>query len=281
MIDRQGREILRLLFQGHLDQRAREEQREEAVMGSDGEERGRCREGTSRALQTLFGEVRVTRKGYSSSQVGRLFPLESALNLPPDKYSDGLRRQVAVESSKNSFDEALSTITDLTDQRVGKRQAEELVDKIALDFETFYEQRGMTMEPLEEDLLILSFEGKGVIVRQEDLREATRQAALAASSQTSRGRLAPGEKKNRKRMAEVATVYSLQSRQRSPEEMMGIEDPLEEGPRPKPANKRVWASLQRDPEEVFAKPLKKPWREIRNANDSGWRWLMGMNIKSI
>lgn len=257
VIDRQGREILRLLFQGHLDQRAREEQREEAVLGSDGEERGRCREGTSCVLQTLFGDVRVSRKGYSSAQAGSLFPLEISLNLPPDKYSDGLRRQVAVESSKNSFDEALSTINDLTVQRVGKRQAEELVDKIALDFEPFYEQRGMNIEPLEEDLLILSFDGKGVVVRQEDLREATRQAALAASSQASRGRLAPGEKKNRKRMAEVATVYSLQSRQRSAEEIMGTGVPMEEGPRPKAANKRVWASLQREPEEVIREAFEE------------------------
>ncbi len=257
VINRQGREILRLLFQGHLDQRAREEAREEAVIGSDGEERGRCRERTSCVLQTLFGEVRVNRKGYSSAQAGSLFPLEIALNLPPDKYSDGLRCQVAVESSKNSFDEALSTINDLTAQHVGKRQAEELVDKIALDFEAFYEQGSMKREPVEEDLLILSFDGKGVVVRQEDLREATQKAALAASSQTSRGRLAPGEKKNRKRMAEVATVYSLQSQQRSAEEIMGIEDPLEEGSRPKAVNKRLWASLERDPEEVIREAFEE------------------------
>lgn len=44
-------------------------------------------------------------------------------------------------------------------------------------------------------------------MRPEALREATRQAAAKTAAARRRGRLAPGEKPNRKRMATVACVF--------------------------------------------------------------------------
>lgn len=59
-----------------------------------------------------------------------------------------------------------------------------------------------------EDLLIISTDGKGIVMRHEDLRESTRRAA-EKSARKLETRLTPGEKSNRKRMAQVATVYSI------------------------------------------------------------------------
>jgi hypothetical protein len=61
--------------------------------------------------------------------------------------------------------------------------------------------------------------------------------------------LSRGEKRNRKRMATVATVYTLAPQVRTAEAIMGREDePCAE--RARVQNKRVWASLERDPAEV-------------------------------
>ncbi|MFF5020228.1 hypothetical protein [Streptomyces sp. NPDC001165] len=56
--------------------------------------------------------------------------------------------------------------------------------------------------------LVVQVDGKGVVMRPEALREATRRAAAKAAG-GHRGRLAPGEKPNRKRMATVACVFDI------------------------------------------------------------------------
>ena len=260
-IEQRGREVLRLAFQGYLNRRASQEERRHQVLGSDGVERERCWESSSRALGTLFGEVKITRKRYSGSKAGSLFPLEAELNLAADKYSDGLRKRVSQEASRSSFDEALASLQEAAGQKIPKRQAEELTAKVAMDFEAFYQSRSGSEPEEKEDLLVLTFDGKGVVMRQEDLREATRRAAEREEGKRI-GRLAPGEKRNRKRMAAVASVYSLSSLERSPEEIMGLWPSQREGSRPKPVGKRVWASLQREPEEVIEEAFQEAlWRD--------------------
>jgi len=103
LIAREGNELLRRMMQGYLDQRAKTEEPLEKVIGVDGQERSHCR-ARSRDLMTVFGEVIVRRFGYSGIRLGSVFPLDEALNLPPDKYSLGLRRKVGLEVAKGSFD---------------------------------------------------------------------------------------------------------------------------------------------------------------------------------
>jgi hypothetical protein len=90
---------------------------------------------------------------------------------------------------------------------IAKRQVEELAVRAAQDFDAFYLQREAPHEPANE-LLVLSTDGKGIVMRHADLRDATR---LAAEKKVNKleTRLTPGEKSNRKRMAQVATVYSV------------------------------------------------------------------------
>jgi len=73
-----GLEILRQLVQVHFDVRARDEVRRESVTGSDGvcePSQGRC----ERSLETLFGDITVSRVGYSQRDTTSLFPLDAEL----------------------------------------------------------------------------------------------------------------------------------------------------------------------------------------------------------
>jgi hypothetical protein len=54
LIKTQGTESMRLLLQGHLDERCKEEQQKETVQGADGIDRSRCRENCERNLMTEF-----------------------------------------------------------------------------------------------------------------------------------------------------------------------------------------------------------------------------------
>ena len=97
----------------------------------------------------------------------------------------------------------------------------------------------------KDDLLVISTDGKGIVMRHEDLRAATRQAATSRPRKLET-RLTPGEKSNRKRMAQVATVYSIAPFPRSAADIVHtLRDADEVGAkRPRPNDKRVWASCR-------------------------------------
>ena len=245
LIAREGNELLRRLMQGHLDQRAQAEEPLDGLVGADGEERRYVR-ARSRELMTLFGVVTVSRLGYSGHRLDSVFPLDEALNLPPDKYSLGLRRKVGLEVAKGSFDEAVMAIAEGTGAQVPKRQTEQLSRAISVDFEAFYAHQPVVA--VKTDLLVMSVDAKGVVMRHQDLREATRKAA-EKSKRKRKTRLSRGEKRNRKRMATVAAVYEVDPYPRTAEQIMGLDE--DETIRPQVQNKRVWASLRQSPAEVI------------------------------
>jgi hypothetical protein len=105
LIWQEGTELLRRLYQSHLDERYANEPAQVNVVGSDGAKRPHRRNDAQRQLATLFGEVVVSRLGYSSKSPGvsALYPADGQLNLAPDQYSDGLRQRVALSASSVSF----------------------------------------------------------------------------------------------------------------------------------------------------------------------------------
>jgi hypothetical protein len=250
-LDVMGRELLRQLLQGHLDLR-RPGAPTGPVCDANGVERSR---GPlhDRSLESIFGTVTVARTGYGTEGAASLHPLDGELNLPGEKYSHEVRRRVAVESAKSSFDEGVKTLEDSTGAHVPKRQWEQLVVRAAEDFDAFYETRHecAKADPHAGSILVLTVDGKGVVMRPEDLREATRRAA-ATRADTFTARLGRGRRVHAKRMASVAAVYTIDPFVRTPEEILPPPGKMAEPQtRPRPEHKRVWASLEQTPDEVI------------------------------
>jgi hypothetical protein len=195
LILRVGTEILRRLMQAHLDVRALREPRRYDMTGPDGNILTHCREDCKRILATIFGNVTVRRKGYSTPGVESQFPLDGELNLPKDKYSHGLRHRAAEEAALNSFDEVVADIQKTTGGKVPKRQAEEVAVAVAQDFDAFYLRREAGESEQTSSILAMSTDGKGIVMRKEDLRPATRKAAEQEVHETGT-RLQSGEKLN-------------------------------------------------------------------------------------
>ncbi len=255
-INSDGTELLRRLFQGHLDLRYGQEEYQTEEVGADGEVRPHRRKKTERQLETIFGEVVVTRVGYSTQKPGisALYPADGQLNLSTDKYSDELRRRVATKASLVSFAETRSTIAATTGGAVGKRQCEEVTVKVAFDFEDFYAQRRVDRPVSSDELLVLTTDGKGMVMHSEELREATAKAAQKSPS-SPQTRLSPGQKRQRKRMATVASVYSVPRYKRRPTDIIGDQrDPPE---RPAIHDKRVWASVRQDAKTVIGSAFRE------------------------
>ena len=125
-LDRRGRELLRQLFQEHLDGRATRETRAGAVLDADGVAHGAVESGHHRRLTAIFGELNVQRLAYRHRGQPNLYPADDGLNLPRERHSHGLRRLAAIESARGSFAAAADAIERATGQGVGKRQVEEL-----------------------------------------------------------------------------------------------------------------------------------------------------------
>jgi bifunctional DNA-binding transcriptional regulator/antitoxin component of YhaV-PrlF toxin-antitoxin module len=170
------------------------------------------------------------------------------LNLPEERHSHGLRRLAAIESSRGSFQDAVEAIERGTGVSVGKRQTEQLAARAAADVEDFYATRRQ-LGVKDGDVLVISADGKGIVMRPESLRPATAAKAQAATSKLET-RLSKGEKRNRKRLAEVGAVYDLTPRARTPDDIMANEDDGRAVPAPEAKNKWLTASVLDDASEV-------------------------------
>ena len=206
LLEVEGRELLRRLFQAHVDERS-PGIAAEPVLDAEGHPclPQRCH---TRHLMTLFGAVEMVRMGYGGPSTPSLHPLDATLNLPPERYSHSVRQRVAVEAAKNVFDDVVATLTTTTGAQVPKRQAEQLVVRAAQDFEVCYAtQRYATPEEVQatSPVVVLSVDSQGVPMRKADLQAATRQAAEAHRAPRDAQSL-QGERNHTKRMATVATV---------------------------------------------------------------------------
>ncbi|MFI4939887.1 MAG: ISKra4 family transposase [Burkholderiales bacterium] len=255
----QGRELMRLLFQAHVNSRG-PGPAAGPVRGADGVERNEHRL-HERGLSTLFGEVRVKRLGYGASGVDSLHPLDAELNMPVGEYSFGVRRLAAEQAAQVSFDATVQALAQRTGKTMGKRQVEELVECSAVDFDAFYAQQSPAAGASGSSILAISADGKGVVMLPRDLRESTKKAAQKQSHKLDQ-RLCKGEKRNRKRMATVAAVYTVAPYVRTPEQVVRSLAPLHEPApaRPPVEHKRVWASLEKTPENVLEDAFQEALR---------------------
>ena len=178
----------------------------------------------------------------------------------------------------------MQTLREYTGAQVGKRQVEELVERAAQDFDAFYEQRHQQAaedQPTEDQptehqsdteepqaataalpagaLLVITSDGKGVIMHRQDLRPASERSAGTKMGT----RLSKGEKRNRKRMSTVAAVYAVAPHVRTPAQMLAVlsreeaAEPKKRSRRPRPQHKRVWASVAQEPREVLAEAFRE------------------------
>ncbi len=244
-----SRELFCQLFQDHLDLRAQRETRV-AVHDTDGAARPRAETGHTRALSTVFGKVEVTRVAYRAPQRPNLHPADAVLNLPTERHSHGLRRLAAVEATRGSYDDAAAGIAAATGQRLGKRQVEALAARAAVDIDDFYTARTPGVGTGDE-VLVLSCDGKGIVMRADALRPATAKAAATTTPKLAT-RLSKGEKRNRKRMAEVGAVYDAVPAARTPADILPAADGAEPAPGPRTTNKWLVASVVDNAADVVA-----------------------------
>jgi hypothetical protein len=256
LVEARGREIERQLLQDHLDLRAIREQ-EALPAGRDQrqvEGRGRVERGHERGLATVVGAVTVRRVAWRAPGQRNLYPADAVLSLPAGRHSHGLARLSVCEAVRGSYDAGQAAIGRRCGRVAGKRQIQQLVKAGAADIGAFYAQR--VPEPCtSEVLLVLTADSKGIVMRPDGLRPATRKAA-AGKKRIFRTRLASGEKPCRKRMAALACVYDAVPAPRRPHDVIAVpggrSDQREIRRGPHAQAKWLTGSVARDASEVIA-----------------------------
>ncbi|MBM3495812.1 MAG: ISKra4 family transposase, partial [Armatimonadetes bacterium] len=247
-VTEEGRRIMNALLRAHFALRG-QAQAQEPVAGADGRERTHVRHGAERTLVTTVGPVPIPRVAYNGRRLSALHPTDAELNLPEDMYSFEVRRHVAKLAAEVSFERAAEEFESLTGTHVALRQVEDLTRAASQDMEAFYEQgRADLAVEATSDLLVMTCDGKGVVMRHEHLRPETRQKAEASTPKLE-SRKTKGEKNNRKRMAAVAAVYTVAPHLRTAKEVVdGLRrvKAVDRRRPPRPEFKRVWASIVDD-----------------------------------
>jgi hypothetical protein len=193
-----------------------------------------------RRYVAIFGELAIPRVVYGvrEGQKIELAPLDRSLGLPAGDFSYVVEDWVQRLSLKGSFAEAAESLRTLLRLRLGVHTLERMSQEMADSVVPFREAIEPPPAAEEGPILVVTADGKGVPMRRP-----------VPGGPKPHRRRTKGEKANKKQMACVGAVYSIEPFVRTADDILDevIRREKAEG-RPEPAHKHVWAELSRDVE---------------------------------
>lgn len=272
-----GYQALRLLFElyGACDEG-------EQVELSDGPVVKRLAQLHARAYQSVFGAYELERWVYGSREGQKLeyIPLDVRLQLPKSKFSYLLQdwdQSLAVESAYAEVNEILKRILGLS---VWVHSLERTNRALGQSVEAYWDKQ-VEIEPAQgQQLVVGTADGKGVVMRKNAKEKA---ADMPSEPDTHKPACieskAPKSHSGKKKMAILGAAYTIEPNPRTPEQVLEAlfetkASSEESGkPRPKPLNKHIRASLQRDEADTL-QPAREEigqWlaEEYRQRNPTG------------
>lgn len=232
--------------QDGLDMVSAAEVRRHDVTGPEGRPRPWADPGRARTLTTLFGDVTFTRIAYRGPGVPDVLCADEALDLPAGPtYSRALEARAAHLEALLPYRQVREVLEWETGVRVHNRQLRQIAARVAADTTTFAQTRtipepGDTPQPGDTggpagvdgaaplpggpgqgQVLVLTFDGKGVIMRREALRTGERPDPGPVQVGTGLpGHQQSGGRRGRKRLAELSCVYDVQADPRTIDDIM-------------------------------------------------------------
>jgi hypothetical protein len=194
-----------------------------------------------RPYLSIFGEVEVERIGYGHDRL-EAAPLDARLHLPRRQYSYLFQQWLGVFVVDDAHAEAIKKLQTILGLAVSVKASEDVNREQGSDGEPF-QNHLLTPDAAEEGpILVVTADCKGVpLVRSALPPGETTDTPLPKSANPRRGK---GEKANKKKMAAVGAVYTIDPFVRTADEV--IDEVLRKKAakrRPKPAHKRVRAEL--------------------------------------
>jgi hypothetical protein len=195
----------------------------------------RLRDKHPRRYLSIFGELLIHRVVYAVREGQKIerAPLDERLGLPASEFSYVLEDWLQRMCVKESFDEAAKDLEQFLNLAPSQRAAEQMNQHLAPAAEAFAQCHDQPPPEEEGELLVATADGKGVPMRRP-LEERIRCGP----------RRGKGEKANKKQMAYVGAVYSIDRFRRTADDV--VDELLRRqraADRPSPEHKQLWAEM--------------------------------------
>ena len=228
-----GLTLLQLFIAEHGDGDLGEE-----LPADDGHTHRRLPQPHDRRYVSIFGELHIDRAVYGSreGQAIERAPLDERLGLPTGDFSYVLEDWTQRFCLKGSFAEAVESIETILGLRLGSRTLEHMNQGLAGFVAPFREAIEPPPAAEEGPILVVTADGKGIPMRRP-VQDGPRR----------HHRRTKGEKANKKQMACVGAVYSIEPFVRTADDI--LDEVLRDrrgDDRPEPTHKHVWAEMSRD-----------------------------------
>ncbi|HIE01148.1 MAG TPA: hypothetical protein EYP59_12815 [Thiotrichaceae bacterium] len=152
----------------------------------------------------------------------------------------------------------------------------EIVKQCAIDFDSFYQETFINTKTDELSLvpiMVLTTDAKGIIMRHDSLREGTIKRQCNTNNKL-KHRLSKFDAGNRKRMAQVASIYFIERFVRLSYDI--ISDFLRTKARmkrPRPLGKRIWARVEKNSSQVISELFYEAYHSFPT-QDKEWVMLV-------
>jgi hypothetical protein len=200
-----------------------------------------------RPYLSIFGEINIERICYGHDRV-EAAPLDAQLHLPLRQYSYLLQRWLGAFVVDDAHAEAIRKLGTILGLEIAVKASEDLNREQASDVEVFQDNLPVPNPETEAPLLVVTADCKGVPLVRKAVQRAEESSGPSASGRhdpsLDRRRRAKGEKANKKQMAAVGAVYTVEPFARTADDV--IEEVMRKEARqrrPRPQNKRVRADL--------------------------------------
>src|SRR3954447_5518355 len=198
----------------------------------------------SRPYLSIFREVVIERVGYGQDRLDAA-PLDARLHLPRRQYSYLLQRWLGAFVIDDAHAEAVRKLRMILGVTIPVKASEDLNREQASDVEPFQDHLPAPEPSREGALVVVSADCKGVpLIRSALTAAESEEAQETATSSEPHHRRGKGEKANKKRMAAVGAVYTIERFARTTDEVIDeLQRKKARKRRPRPQHKRVRADL--------------------------------------
>jgi hypothetical protein len=195
----------------------------------------------TRPYLSIFDEIAIERTCYGHDRV-EAAPLDAQLHLPRRQYSYLLQQWLGTFVVDDAHAEAIRKLGTILGLEITVKASEDLNREQASDVEVFQNHLPVPGAATEAPLLVVTADCKGVpLVRKALPPDEATDTPLPAVANPRRGK---GEKANKKKMAAVGAVYTIEPFVRQADDV--IDEVMRKEARerrPRPQNKRVRAEL--------------------------------------
>jgi len=241
----------------------------------------------ARRYVSVFGELTIRRHVYGTreTQKHEVVPADARLGLPESDFSHLLQDWDQTFCVQGSYEQSRRTVERILGLGQSVRSLEQMSESMGQSVKAFQESQPAPPAAEEGSILVLTGDGKGVPMRRDAQQDPP----------AVRGRRKKGEKANKKRMACVGGVYTIEPFVRTAGDV--VDEVLRDArkpDRPKPRHKQLRAELTRVLEgaEVNGKQRIFGWmsEQVQARNPDGrkpvvcvmdgeralWKILMGL-----